>query len=280
MKTQIIASPSVTRHILTKYKLIAKKKLGQNFLIDPSVVEKIAAAAELTTNDKVLEIGPGIGTLTQGLAESGAEVVAVELDQRLIPVLGNTLADYPNVKVMQGDILEMDIPKIIASPFKCCANLPYYITTPIIFAILEQNLEWERLVFMVQKEVAERIVAEPGGKDYGALSVTMRYYTEPQIAFTVPPSSFIPAPNVESAVLVCKKREKSPVELKSLEVFFKVVEAAFSVRRKMLHNSLKNYEKFDNSQVEAWLERADIDGNRRAETLSLEEFARLANAVD
>ena len=204
----------------------------------------------------------------------------MELDQRLIPVLGNTLADYPNVKVMQGDILEMDIPKIIAAPFKCCANLPYYITTPIIFALLEQNLEWERLVFMVQKEVAERIVAEPGGKDYGALSVTMQYYTEPQIAFTVPPSSFIPAPNVESAVLVCKKREKSPVELKSLEVFFKVVEAAFSVRRKMLRNSLKNYEKFDDSQVEAWLELAGIDGNRRAETLSLEEFARLANAVD
>ena len=280
MKTPIIASPSVTRHILTKYKLIAKKKLGQNFLIDPSVVGKIAAAAELTPNDKVLEIGPGIGTLTQGLAESGAEVVAVELDQRLIPVLGNTLADYPNVKVMQGDILEMDIPKIIASPFKCCANLPYYITTPIIFALLEQNLAWERLVFMVQKEVAERIVAKPGGKDYGALSVTMQYYTEPQIAFKVPPSSFIPAPNVESAVLVCKKREKSPVELKSLEIFFKVVEAAFSVRRKMLHNSLKNYEKFDNSQVEAWLERADIDGNRSAETLSLEEFERLANAVD
>ncbi|MDO4935745.1 MAG: 16S rRNA (adenine(1518)-N(6)/adenine(1519)-N(6))-dimethyltransferase RsmA [Phascolarctobacterium sp.] len=280
MKTSIIASPSVTRHILTKYKLIAKKKLGQNFLIDPSVVEKIAAAAELTPNDRVLEIGPGIGTLTQGLAESGAEVVAVELDQRLIPVLGNTLADYPNVKVMQGDILEMDIPKLISGPFKCCANLPYYITTPIIFALLEQNLAWERLVFMVQKEVAERIVTEPGGKDYGALSVTMQYYTEPQIAFTVPPSSFIPAPNVESAVLVCKKREKSPVELKSLEIFFKVVEAAFSVRRKMLHNSLKNYEKFNDSQVEAWLERADIDGNRRAETLSLEEFARLANAVE
>lgn len=280
MKTPIIASPSVTRHILTKYKLIAKKKLGQNFLIDPSVVEKIAEAAELTPNDKVLEIGPGIGTLTQGLAESGAEVVAVELDQRLIPVLGNTLADYPNVKVMQGDILEMDIPKIIASPFKCCANLPYYITTPIIFALLEQNLEWERLVFMVQKEVAERIVAKPGGKDYGALSVIMQYYTEPQIAFTVSPSSFIPAPNVESAVLVCKRREKPPVEVKSYEIFFKVVEASFSVRRKMLHNSLKNYENYDNSQVEAWLERAGIDGTRRAETLSLEEFAKLANAVE
>ena len=276
----VIASPSVTRHILNKYKLTASKKLGQNFLIDPDVVRRIAAAAELTPEDLVLEIGPGIGTLTQSLAETQAQVVSVELDQRLLPILNTTLADYHNIEIIHGDILEVNIPEITRNRvFKCCANLPYYITTPIIFSILEKQLNWERLVFMVQKEVAQRVVAKPGGKDYGALSVAMQYYTEPTIAFTVPPSCFIPAPQVESAVLVCKHRSQPPVQLNSEANFFKVVKAAFSLRRKMLRNSLKNYGKLTTEQVEFWLAKANIDGTRRAETLSLQEFADLANSI-
>lgn len=280
MLTPTIASPSVTRHILTKYKLTASKKLGQNFLIDPDVVRRIAAAAELTPEDLVLEIGPGIGTLTQSLAETQAQVVSVELDQRLLPILNTTLADYHNIEIIHGDILEVNIPEITRNRvFKCCANLPYYITTPIIFSILKKQLNWERLVFMVQKEVAERVVAKPGGKDYGVLSVAMQYYTEPTIAFTVPPTSFIPAPQVESAVMVCKHRNEPPVQLNSVPIFFKVVEAAFSLRRKMLRNSLKNYGNLSTEQVDDWLIRANMDGTRRAETLTLQEFADLANAV-
>ncbi|MBQ0067218.1 MAG: 16S rRNA (adenine(1518)-N(6)/adenine(1519)-N(6))-dimethyltransferase RsmA [Phascolarctobacterium sp.] len=276
--TPVIASPQVTRHILAKYKLTAHKKLGQNFLIDHAVVEQIVSAAELTPSDTVLEIGPGIGTLTQGLAESNAKVIAVELDQRLIPVLQTTLADYSNISIIHGDILKIDIAKETQNnSFKCCANLPYYITTPIIFNILEKKLNWERLVFMVQKEVAERIVAKPGGKEYGELSVAMQFYTQPTIACTVPPTSFIPMPQVESAVLVCKHLSQPPVNVNDEALFFKIVKAAFSMRRKMLNNSLKNMG-LDNDYIKAWLTRANIDGNRRAETLSLQEFADLSNS--
>lgn len=275
LMTPVIASPEVTRHILSKFKLTAHKKFGQNFLIDKSVVEKIVAAAELSDADNVLEIGPGIGTLTQGLAESGAKVTAVELDKNLLPVLETTLASYSNVKILQGDILDCDIAKIMENQrFKCCANLPYYITTPIIFRFLQQNLNWERLVFMVQKEVAERIVAKPGGKDYGELSVAMQFYTKPEIAFFVSPSSFLPSPQVESAVLVCRRLQTPPVEIKDKDLFFKIVKAAFSVRRKMLNNSLKNMG-MTTEEVKTWLLRAEIDGQRRAETLTLEEFAKL-----
>lgn len=279
MNSPKIATPNVTKYILNRFKLTANKKLGQNFLIDPDVVQHIVEVAELTDQDQVLEIGPGIGTLTQGLAESGADLVAVELDQRLLPVLATTLKDYSNVKVMHGDILKTNIMEQVQPGFKCCANLPYYITTPIIFALLEQKLPLERMVVMVQKEVAERMTAEPGGKEYGALSVAMQYYTEPRIAFKVPASSFFPAPNVESAVLVCKKRTAPPVELKSEDIFFRVVKAAFSLRRKMLNNSLKNMG-LTTEQVKGWLTRAGIDGRRRAETLSLQEFANLANTLE
>ena len=213
MDKPIIASPQVTNHILHRFKLRADKKLGQNFLIDADIVRRIVEAAELTEEDTVLEVGPGIGTLTQGLAESKANVVAVELDKRLLPVLDTTLDGYDNVRIVSGDILQVDIMETVGQPtFKVCANLPYYITTPIIFALLEKRLPMERLVAMVQKEVAERMAAKPGGKDYGALSVAIQYYTEPEIAFIVPPSSFIPAPSVDSAVIVCKRRSKPPVE--------------------------------------------------------------------
>ena len=277
MNKPIIASPQVTNHILHRFKLRADKKLGQNFLIDESVVRRIVEAAELTPEDTVLEVGPGIGTLTQGLAESGASVVAVELDKRLLPVLDVTLEGYDNVRIVNGDILQVDIMEQVQKPgFKCCANLPYYITTPIIFAILEKRLPMERLVVMVQNEVAERMAAKPGSKDYGALSVAIQYFTEPEIAFIVPPSSFIPAPSVDSAVIVCKRRSTPPVEVCDENLFFRVVKAAFSLRRKMLSNSLKNMG-IKGEQVTKWLELAGVDGKRRAETLSLEDFAALTN---
>ena len=238
MDKPIIARREVTNHILHTFKLKADKRLGQNFLIDEEVVRRIVAAAELSEDDTVLEVGPGIGTLTQGLAQSGARVVAVELDKRLLPVLAKTLEGYDNVRIENGDILEVDIKNIVGAPtFKVAANLPYYITTPIIFNLLEQRLPMERLVAMVQKEVAERMVAKPGGKDYGALSVSIQYYTE---------------------------------------LFFKVVKAAFSVRRKMLSNALKNMG-ISSVQAAAWLERAGIDPKRRGETLSLADFASLTN---
>lgn len=280
MDKPIIASPQVTQHILNRFKLRADKKLGQNFLIDENVVRQIVAAAELSEADTVLEVGPGIGTLTQGLAESKARVVAVELDTRLLPVLATTLNGYDNVRVVHGDILKVNIMEEVGAPsFKVCANLPYYITTPIIFALLEKRLPMERLVAMVQKEVAERMAAQPGGKEYGALSVAIQYYTEPEIAFIVPPTSFIPAPAVDSAVIVCKRRSKPPVEVCDEALFFRVVKAAFSLRRKMLSNSLKNMG-IKGEQVAKWLELADVDGKRRAETLSLEDFAKLTNSFN
>lgn len=280
MDKPIIASPQVTQHILNRFKLRADKKLGQNFLIDENVVRQIVEVAELSEADTVLEVGPGIGTLTQGLAESKAKVVAVELDTRLLPVLATTLDGYDNVRVVHGDILKVNIMDEVGAPeFKVCANLPYYITTPIIFALLEKRLPMERLVAMVQKEVAERMAAQPGGKEYGALSVAIQYYTEPEIAFIVPPTSFIPAPAVDSAVIVCKRREKPPVEVCDEALFFRVVKAAFSLRRKMLSNSLKNMG-IKGEQVAKWLELAGVDGKRRAETLSLEDFAKLTNSFN
>lgn len=275
----IIARREVTTRILQAFHLKADKNLGQNFLVEETIVNRIARAAELTPADTVLEIGPGIGTLTQSLALTGAQVVAVELDKRLIPVLQETVGSYANVRVVQGDILKIKIPEVVGTKgFKVCANLPYYITTPIIMNLLEQKLPLERLVVMVQKEVAQRMTATPGGREYGAISVAMQYYTEPRIAFVVKAGSFLPAPKVDSAVLVCKRRATPPVEVADEKVFFRVVTAAFSVRRKMLSNSLKNMGGLAGEQVTQWLQKAGIDGKRRAETLSLQEFAQLASA--
>lgn len=276
MEKPIIANRDVTLHIMRSFKLRTKKKLGQNFLVDETIVNKIAAAADLSPGETVLEVGPGIGTLTQSLAETGANVIAVEIDRGLLPILDKTLDGYENVRIINKDILQLDITEAVGNQtFKVVANLPYYITTPIIFALLEQNLPIERLVIMVQKEVAERMTAKPGGKEYGALSVAIQYYTEPKLAFTVPATAFIPSPNVESAVVVCKLREKPPVDVDE-KLFFRVVKAAFSVRRKMLNNALKNMG-ISSEEVAAWLERAQIDGKRRGETLSQSEFGRLAN---
>lgn len=273
-----IAKRDVTLHILKTFGLKMSKKLGQNFLIDEHVVTGIVEAANIGPNDTVLEIGPGIGTLTQGLAESGANIVAVELDNRLIDILAKTLEGYDNVRIVHGDILKIDISRaIMADTYKVVANLPYYITTPIIMGLLERRLPIERLVTMVQKEVAERMIAQPGGKDYGALSVAVQYYTEPEIIFTVPPRSFIPAPAVESAVIRCVLRSKPPVDIDDEKRFFRVVKAAFAQRRKTLANNLKGAG-IPTDKVQSILETAGIDGSRRGETLSLEEFAAIANA--
>ncbi len=273
-----IAQKDVTLHILKTFGIHMSKRMGQNFLIDGNVVDGIVAAAKVEHGDAVLEVGPGIGTLTQGLAEAGAAVTAVELDRRLPAVLAKTLAGYDNVKIVQGDILKIDISREInRGRYKVVANLPYYITTPIIMKFLEERLPVELLVTMVQKEVAERMVASPGGKEYGALSVAVQYYTEPEIMFIVPPTAFIPPPAVESAVIRCTVRTEPPVRVASEKMFFRVVKAAFAQRRKTLANALKAGG-LDKAAVDEVLAKAGIDGLRRGEQLSLDEFAAVANA--
>ena len=273
-----IASREVTQHILKVFHLRASKKLGQNFLIDAAVVRGIVEAAELQEGERVLEIGPGIGTLTQGLAESGVQVTAVELDKKLPAVLAETLKGYENVRIVQGDILKTDIRELMGdAPFKVAANLPYYITTPILMALLEQRLPIRKIVTMVQKEVAERMIAPPGSKTYGALSVAVQYYTAPEIVLDVPPKSFIPAPEVDSVVIACKVRGEPPVTVRDEKLFFRVVKAAFGQRRKTLSNALKGAG-FLKDEVQGALEKAGIEAARRGETLSLEEFAQLADA--
>lgn len=275
----VIANPSVTRHILKAFNLHATKKFGQNFLVDANIVRGIVDSAEAGPGDKILEIGPGIGTLTQGLAESGAEVIAVEIDKKLPAVLAETLKGYDNVTIVPGDILKVNIREIMGEgPFKVAANLPYYITTPILMALLEQHLPITHIVTMVQKEVAERMVAKPGSRIYGALSVAVQYYTEPHIAYDVPPRSFIPAPEVDSVVIACKVRETPAVAVKDEKVFFRVVKAAFGQRRKTISNAMKGAG-FDKEQITAAFEKAGIDAGRRGETFSLEEFGRLADAL-
>ena len=272
-----IASPAVTRHILKSFGLHASKRLGQNFLVDGAVVKDIVAAAEIVAGDRVLEIGPGIGTLTQGLLEAGAHVTAVELDKKLPAVLAETLATYDHLHVVPGDILKTDIRALMENqPFKVAANLPYYITTPILLALLEQHLPITHIVTMVQKEVAERMIAAPGSKIYGALSVAVQYHTEPRIVRDVAPRSFIPAPEVASAVIACRKREKPPVEVEDERMFFRVVRAAFGQRRKTLANALLGVGA-SKTAVRRALEEAGIDAQRRGETLRLAEFAHLAN---
>lgn len=278
MLESIIASPEVVHYVCKRFGIHMSKKLGQNFLIRRSVVDEIVAAAELTAGEPVLEIGPGIGTLTQGLAQSGAAVTAVELDRRLLEVLDTTLAQYNNVRIIHGDVLKVNIPEIMNhKPFKVVANLPYYITTPIIISLLEMKLPIERLVVMVQREVAERMVAQPGTKAYGALSVAVQYYTEPSIVMDVPPRAFMPAPEVTSAVICCRLREKPPVEVADEKLFFRVVKAAFAQRRKTFSNTMKTTG-LDKETIASVLAKANIDGARRGETFSLQELADVANA--
>lgn len=274
-----IASREVTQHILKSFHIHMSKKLGQNFLIDAGIVQGIVDAADIHPGDKVLEIGPGIGTLTQGLAEAGAEVTAVELDKKLPAILAKTLDGYENVRIIPGDILKVNIPELMGGqPFKVAANLPYYITTPILMALLERHLPITHLVTMVQKEVAERMVAKPGSRIYGALSVAVQYYTAPEIVLDVPPRSFIPAPEVDSVVISCRVRENPAVRVKDEKMFFRVVKAAFGQRRKTLQNAMKAAG-IEKEAVKLSLEKADIDGTRRGETLSLDEFAAIADEL-
>ena len=273
-----IASREVTLHILKAFGLRMSKKLGQNFLIDARIVQGIVDAAEVKPGDRVLEIGPGIGTLTQGLAEAGADVTAVELDKKLPAVLKETLKAYDNVRIVPGDILKVNIPEIMGeAPFKVAANLPYYITTPILMTLLERRLPITHMVTMVQKEVAERMTAKPGSRIYGALSVAVQYYTEPEIVLDVPPRSFIPAPEVMSVVVSCRVRKEPAVAVQDEKLFFRVVKAAFGQRRKTLMNALKGGG-FPKEAVRDALEQSGIDPTRRGETLTLEEFGRLADA--
>lgn len=274
-----ISDPGVTRHVLKAFDLHASKRLGQNFLIHGGTVEAIVETADICPGDRVLEIGPGIGTLTQGLAEAGASVTAVELDKKLPAVLAETLSGYDRVRIVGGDILKTDIPALMGEePFKVVANLPYYITTPILLTLLERRLPITRIVTMVQREVAERMIALPGGRDYGALSVAVQYYTEPRLAIEVSPRCFLPPPAVESAVMDCVVRKTPPVAVEDEKHFFRVVRAAFGQRRKTIGNALKSLG-LPRDILQGALSKAGIDPLRRGETLSLSEFAALAGVL-
>lgn len=278
--------PQNTIAILQKYQFHFQKKYGQNFLIDPSVLERIIRAAEIGVEDCVLEIGPGIGTMTQYLAESARKVIAVEIDKALIPILEETLALYENVTVLQGDILKTDIGELAerynaGKLLKVVANLPYYITTPIIMGLFEKNVPLESITVMVQKEVAGRMQAKPGTKDYGALSLAVQYYAEPEIVANVPPNCFMPRPTVGSSVVRLKRFTKPPVEVKNEKFMFSLIRAAFNQRRKMLVNALAGAGEgpFSKEQAEAALESMGISAQIRGEKLSLAEFAELADRL-
>lgn len=274
-----LASKGAVRRIISRFGLRLQKKWGQNFLISPAMVAQIVAAADLAPGAPVLEIGPGIGTLTQGLAKTGAAVTAVELDPALPAILAETLAPYPNVRIVSGDILQTDIPGLMGNePFTVAANLPYYITTPILLHLLETRLPLRRLVLMMQKEVAERLTAAPGTKAYGAVTVAVQYYTEAEILFEVPPESFLPPPNVTSAVALFRPRAVPPVSVRDERMLFRIVRLAFAQRRKTFRNNLRAAS-WDSEACDRLLTAAGIDGARRGETFSLEEFARLADAA-
>ena len=278
--------PQNTIEILQKYQFHFQKKYGQNFLIDTSVLERITKAAQISTEDCVLEIGPGIGTMTQYLAETAGKVVAVEIDKALIPILEETLGPYQNVTVLQGDILKVDIGELAekyhkGKPLKVVANLPYYITTPIIMGLFEKKVPLDSITVMVQKEVAERMRAKPGTKDYGALSLAVQYYAVPQIVANVPPNCFMPRPAVGSAVVKLTCFEKPPVEVKSERFLFALIRAAFNQRRKMLINALTGAGGIDvtKDRITEALEKLGIQETIRGEKLSLAEFAGLADML-
>lgn len=280
-----LGNPKNTIEVIQKYQFAFQKKFGQNFLIDPHVLDKIIGAAGVTKEDMVLEIGPGIGTMTQYLAEAAREVVAVEIDNNLIPILKETLAEYDNVTVINEDILKVDIKKLAEEhnggrPIKVVANLPYYITTPIIMGLFESNVPIDNITVMVQKEVADRMQVGPGSKDYGALSLAVQYYAEPYIVANVPPNCFMPRPNVGSAVIRLTRHETPVVDVKDEKLMFRIIRASFNQRRKTLVNGLKNSGEinFTKEQIEAAITAIDKPLTIRGEALSLAEFAALSNA--
>jgi 16S rRNA (adenine1518-N6/adenine1519-N6)-dimethyltransferase len=286
MTEKRLVQPSVTRDVVTRHGFQFKKSLGQNFLIDGNILDKIVDAAELDAGAGALEIGPGIGTLTQELCEAAQQVVAVEKDGRLLGVLKETLSGYGNIHIEHNDVLEADLHAIFAKWFdglevSVVANLPYYVTTPIVMKLLEEKLPLRNIVVMVQREVADRMAAKPGGKDYGTLSIAVQYWTQPEIVTRVPESAFMPAPNVESTVIKLKVRKEPAVQVKDDKLFFHLVKASFAQRRKTLLNNLQNnlQPKRDKETILAALERAGIDPTRRGETLSLEEYAKLADEL-
>ncbi len=279
--------PQNTIAILQKYNFNFQKKFGQNFLIDTRVLERIIESAGITKEDCVLEIGPGIGTMTQYLAESAREVVAVEIDKNLIPILENdTLAEYDNVTIINDDILKVDINKIVqeknnGQPIKVVANLPYYITTPIIMGLFESHVPLKSITIMVQKEVADRMQVGPGTKDYGALSLAVQYYAKPEIVANVPPNCFIPRPNVGSAVIRLTRHEVPPMEVKDEAYMFALIRASFNQRRKTLLNGLTNAGNLGvtKEQITAALEQMGLPAAVRGEVLTLEQFGELSNLL-
>ena len=279
--------PQNTIAILQKYNFNFQKKFGQNFLIDTRVLERIIESAEITKDDCVLEIGPGIGTMTQYLAEAAREVVAVEIDKNLIPILQNdTLAAYDNVTIINDDILKVDINEIVreknnGQPIKVVANLPYYITTPIIMGLFESHVPLKSITIMVQKEVADRMQVGPGTKDYGALSLAVQYYAKPEIVANVPPNCFIPRPNVGSAVIRLTRHDKPPVEVKDEAYMFALIRASFNQRRKTLLNGLTNAGNLGvtKGQITEALVQMGLPATIRGEALSLEQFGELSNLL-
>ena len=281
-----LSNPQVTIQTIKKYEFAFQKKFGQNFLIDDHVITKIINAAEITKDDLVLEIGPGIGTMTQYLAESARKVIAVEIDKNLIPILGETLAEYDNVTVINEDILKLDINRLVeeenaGKPIKVVANLPYYITTPIIMGLFESHVPLQSITVMVQKEVADRMQVGPGSKDYGALSLAVQYYAKPYIAANVPPHCFIPRPGVGSAVIRLTRYEEPPVTVKDESLMFKLIRASFNQRRKTLQNGIANSPElpYSKAQVEKALEKMGLAANVRGESLTLAEFAKLSDII-
>ena len=282
-----LGNPQETIQVLQKHDFHFQKKFGQNFLIDPHVLDKIIEAAEVTKDDFVLEIGPGIGTMTQYLCEAARQVLAVEIDNNLIPILQETLSPYDNVEIFHGDILKQDIHEIAEKyndkkPIKVVANLPYYITTPIIMGLLESHVPLANITVMVQKEVAERMQAEPGTKEYGALSLAVQYYAKPYLAANVPPNCFMPRPKVGSAVIQLVRYEEPPVQVDNEKLMFRLIRASFNQRRKTLVNGLKNSQELDFSkeEIEKAMAETGIPVNVRGEALTLAEFADLANAFN
>lgn len=281
-----LGNPQETIAVLNKYKFNFQKKFGQNFLIDTHVLNKIVRAAGVGESDCVLEIGPGIGTLTQYLLEAAREVIAVEIDKTLIPILSDTLSAYNNITVINEDILKVDINKLVmeknnGKPVKIVANLPYYITTPIIMGLFEAHVPMESITVMVQKEVADRMQAGPGTKDYGALSLAVQYYAKPYIAANVPPNCFIPRPNVGSAVICLTLHEEKPVKVYDEALLFKIIRASFNQRRKTLANGLNNNSEITLSKevIQESIDELGVSATIRGEALTLEQFANLSNII-
>ena len=284
MTTPYLGNPKYTIEVLQKYGFVFQKRFGQNFLIDTHVLDKIISASNITKDDFVLEIGPGIGTMTQYLAQAAREVTAVEIDDALIPILKDTLKEWDNVTVIHGDILKTDIKKIAEEknngrPIKVVANLPYYITTPIIMGLFESNVPVDSITVMVQKEVADRMQTGPGSKDYGALSLAVQYYANPEIVANVPPNCFMPRPKVGSAVIRLTRHQVLPVQTKDEKLMFRIIRASFNQRRKTLVNGLKNSSElpYSKEEVEDALNKCGISLNIRGEALGLKEFAELAD---